>query len=402
MADGSINLLIVDDDASLREALKESLERATPPFYVDTAADLTVAKRLFRERTYDLLIVDIRLGKESGVDFIRTVRNANPLISIIILSGYGDRQDMLVMSKKAQIANTYLSKPIKTPDLIQWIHKVLANRNNRFPEIPMLQAMAEAKPDLELFLEQERSLTVADVYNEVRRASPFGLNFLSGTLRQAGPATLEGEETGASGGVPPRVLFVDDDKSLLESVAIFFQSMAVPLKTATDLDSAKTLWQQSLLPDAEPFDVLLVDVVLERGTSVIPFIREVREQIPGIPIVVLSGHAQQQHMTDLLQLGVVDYLEKPTRNEKIMQSVYSALETRDFVTRFLEQDLDSSKPVTVVFDDEKKTYSVRELYDQVRQGTKAGRAYREQMLASMTKNIQLDQTFDEMFLEDDE
>lgn len=298
------NILLVDDDHTILQPLKELLEGEELPFSVDTASDLSTADRLFRERVYDLLVVDIRMGRESGVDFVTTVRQSNPLIPIIMLSGAGGEADTKALASRQQSASTYLVKPFNGGKLIEWINKLLQQRDARYPELVALRNKAEHNPHHPMFIEQGRSVTAAELYNEVRRFSVFGMNFLSPAMGGGEFATLDDQP---HDNAPPRVLYVDDDVILLMGAKEALKYANIAVETAYDLTTARAAWSRACQGESPPFDVLVVDVILGGGVSILPFIKEVRERSPWIPIIVLSGMAKQDDIIELMQDGIVDY-----------------------------------------------------------------------------------------------
>jgi len=111
--DTSSGILVVDDDvATLRgllELLRNSGYRATG------AADLDAAIHLVQAISFDLLIVDIRLRAESGLNLIRLAREEQPAVAIVALTGFPDAD---VEREVTRLGGTYSLKPVDPQRLL--------------------------------------------------------------------------------------------------------------------------------------------------------------------------------------------------------------------------------------------------------------------------------------------
>src|SRR6478735_2060952 len=81
-------VLIVDDDASLLEALERGLEYHG----LDVVAHGTfeAARRALRTDSFDALLTDVRLGAFNGLHLAVEARNSHPDIRIVVFSGFDD------------------------------------------------------------------------------------------------------------------------------------------------------------------------------------------------------------------------------------------------------------------------------------------------------------------------
>jgi two-component system response regulator RegA len=80
------NVLVVDDDPMLLSAWKRMIVRERKT--AGTASDTQTALELAAAQTFDLAIVDLRLGRSSGLDVISELRRAHPEMLIALCSGY--------------------------------------------------------------------------------------------------------------------------------------------------------------------------------------------------------------------------------------------------------------------------------------------------------------------------
>jgi DNA-binding NarL/FixJ family response regulator len=83
------SVLVVEDDALLRELIALTLERQG--FAVDTAASASDARRIFRNADHDALVIDVSLGLGSnGFDLADALRRVSPHVAIVFLTNLPD------------------------------------------------------------------------------------------------------------------------------------------------------------------------------------------------------------------------------------------------------------------------------------------------------------------------
>lgn len=108
-------ILLVDDDADLREALGEQLVM-TEDFDVFEAGNGAEAMRHAKETNYDLIILDVGLPDTDGRELCRLMRKQGVKSPIVMLTGHdGDADTILGLDAGA---NDYISKPFKFPVLL--------------------------------------------------------------------------------------------------------------------------------------------------------------------------------------------------------------------------------------------------------------------------------------------
>jgi two-component system phosphate regulon response regulator OmpR len=117
------HLLVVDDDARLRELLARYL--AGEGFRVDTAADAASAREKLSVLAFDLLVLDIGLPGESGLSLAETLRagGATAGVPILILTARGAPEDRIAGFEAG--ADDYLPKPFDPRELSLRIRALL-------------------------------------------------------------------------------------------------------------------------------------------------------------------------------------------------------------------------------------------------------------------------------------
>jgi len=104
------NILIIDDEKSIRKTLGEIL--SYEGYKIDEASDGEEGLKKYREKTYDVVLCDIKMPKIDGLDFLEKSREINADVPIIMISGHGTIETAVEAVKKG--AFDYISKP---PDL---------------------------------------------------------------------------------------------------------------------------------------------------------------------------------------------------------------------------------------------------------------------------------------------
>lgn len=114
-------ILIIDDESSIRLTLKEGLKDFDHK--VKTAKNSKEAYEINNNFIPELIILDLNLGFESGMDLIDTLNENNPGVQIIILTAYGDIKTAVSAVKKGVF--DFINKPLDIDELEYIIEKAL-------------------------------------------------------------------------------------------------------------------------------------------------------------------------------------------------------------------------------------------------------------------------------------
>ena len=105
-------ILVIDDEMGPRESLRMLLK---PNYQVHTADSVEAGIRILREKHPDAVISDIRMPGTNGIDGLRRIREIDPHVSVIMLTGFGaleTAQEALRLG-----ANDYISKPFDAREM---------------------------------------------------------------------------------------------------------------------------------------------------------------------------------------------------------------------------------------------------------------------------------------------
>ncbi|MBO6866105.1 MAG: response regulator transcription factor [Pseudomonadota bacterium] len=116
------NILLVDDDEDLREALAEQLI-LTEDFEVFEAEDGASALGRVKEQHYDLIILDVGLPDTDGRELCKLMRKQGVKSPILMLTGHDSDADTILGLDSG--ANDYVTKPFKFPVLLARIRAQL-------------------------------------------------------------------------------------------------------------------------------------------------------------------------------------------------------------------------------------------------------------------------------------
>jgi two-component system, OmpR family, phosphate regulon response regulator OmpR len=120
------HLLVVDDDARLRELLRRYL--ADSGFRVTTAGDASAARANLASFDFDLLVLDVMLPGESGLELTHALRQSGDL-PILLLTAMAEPEDRV--NGLEQGADDYLAKPFEPRELVLRIRKILQRHGGR-------------------------------------------------------------------------------------------------------------------------------------------------------------------------------------------------------------------------------------------------------------------------------
>jgi len=117
-------ILVVDDEASIREVTKTSLE--TYQYKVLTASDGIEAVALYAQHQAEisLVLTDMIMPSMDGLTTIRTLQKINPQVKVVSVSGLS-ANDQVVRAATGTTVKAFLSKPYTAKDLLKTLHEVL-------------------------------------------------------------------------------------------------------------------------------------------------------------------------------------------------------------------------------------------------------------------------------------
>ena len=118
------SVLIVDDEKLLVRTLSNALKEAGYRIAVAGSAE-QAEKHVFGEPPFDLILLDNRLPKASGVDVVKRVRDRAVRSKVILMTAY-ETPDVKAEAKRLKVER-YMKKPFDLTALLEEIHGLIGN-----------------------------------------------------------------------------------------------------------------------------------------------------------------------------------------------------------------------------------------------------------------------------------
>ncbi len=219
-------LLVVDDEADLRDILASELEFMGAR--VLQAENVTAAKLLLGQHQVDLIVSDIRMPGGSGIDLLEFVKSRNVNSPLILITGFADITTEDAFNKGAE---ALLHKPFKLEDLIKLVTRYTSPFDRRFnvdlSTQTLIQALDESahlgRGGLSLPIDpQGKRIDVGDAVDFEVNVGPYHFTG-SGICRWFRPASGSGRKSHVG------VEFMNLDSHSRSSLQAFYsENLVVP------------------------------------------------------------------------------------------------------------------------------------------------------------------------------
>ncbi|GAB6907325.1 Transcriptional regulatory protein ZraR [Desulfosarcina cetonica] len=171
-------ILIVDDEADMLVLLSRIIKEETD-HYVITENDSQKALTLFRQGPFDLVILDLKMPKISGMEFLGKIKQIQPDVSVVIITAYASIETAVDAIRQG--AFEYITKPFQRERILLTIDKVMQWRNIVSENIALREALAKK-----------------EIMSPIIGSSPV-IKTLIDNIKQVAPTTATVLITGESG-----------------------------------------------------------------------------------------------------------------------------------------------------------------------------------------------------------
>jgi two-component system, NtrC family, response regulator HydG len=334
------HILVVDDDPSHRTMLKTLLSGWG--YAVSEADDGSAAVRKVREQPFDLVLMDIRMIKVSGLQALPEIKGFNPAIPVIIMTAYSSVETAVEALKAG--AYDYLTKPLDFDELRitmdramdhtqlkeenRLLRESLGNRFDRRNIIGRSQAMeklletvAQVAPSEATVLVTGESGTGKEIiagaihYNSPRKESPFVKINCAAITESLLESELFGHEKGAFTGAYRRkegkFLLAHKGSIFLDEISEMSPAMQVKLlRVLQERELSRVGGEEMVKVDVRVIAATNKDLFAEIGagrfredlfyrlnvvTLALPPLRQRKEDIPLLAQHFLEVFAEKNH-----------------------------------------------------------------------------------------------------------
>lgn len=115
-----------------------------------------------------------------------------------------------------------------------------------------------------------------------------------------------------------KILIIDDEQQLADSIAVRLKASGYEVLTACDGISGIKKFKQEL-PDLVVLDIMML------GLSGLDTLKELKQFKPAVPVIILTAYGTPQSAIEALRMGAYDHLAKPFNSETLLETIEKAL-----------------------------------------------------------------------------
>lgn len=149
-----INIAIIDDHALFRIGLAAVLKKHPKINVAEGYSSFNLVKHLIPSWDIDIALVDISLGKESGLEVVKYMKSSNTRTKVVILSGH--KEEFYLINAMEAGVDGYIHKDIEEHELLTGITKI--NKGEKFYSVEI------------------SNLLISNIYNKPQHGLPFLTN----------------------------------------------------------------------------------------------------------------------------------------------------------------------------------------------------------------------------------
>ena len=191
-------VLLIEDDPGIVVSLRRVLAEEGHEVLVETRGDTGLARA--RDRSWDVVITDMRLPGLGGMEVIRELHAAKPRLPIILITGHGTTETAIEATKLG--AYDYMLKPLEVPEFIELVGKAVTSSRL------MIEPVEVGAPGTTRDALIGNSRVMQSIYKEIGRVASKPVNVL-----------IRGE-TGTGKELIARALYQHSDRAKAPFIAI--------------------------------------------------------------------------------------------------------------------------------------------------------------------------------------
>src|SRR5436305_1934743 len=158
-----MQILLIDDEASLRRTLRATLE--SMGHSVGEAATGEQASARLREGHFDLAFLDLRLGREKGLDLLPALLRESPALGVVVITAYASIDSAVEAMRRG--AFDYLPKPFTPAQLRAVLQRWQQLQRSRSQVADLREQVRESAPEADLQTQEPAMRQALDLAFEV-------------------------------------------------------------------------------------------------------------------------------------------------------------------------------------------------------------------------------------------
>jgi DNA-binding NtrC family response regulator len=131
------------------------------------------------------------------------------------------------------------------------------------------------------------------------------------------PASAANGNSADSGAIA-RILVIDDEAGIRESLEVLLTLEGYAVSTAPDGEEGLRILDQ------ESFDLVLLDLALP-GQSGLELLPQIKERLPELPVIMITAYGTVANIVEAVRAGAENFIQKPWDNEKLLADIRSAV-----------------------------------------------------------------------------
>jgi NtrC-family two-component system response regulator AlgB len=154
-----LDILVVDDEKRIRSTLRLCLQALG--CRVEEAANGPAVRVALERHTFDLVLLDLRLGEENGLDLLPLILARNPSADVVIITAFAAIETAVQAIQTG--ARSYLPKPFAPEQIQELVERIAARRHLDAKVQEQRQQLSKETPDVELHTESPRMRSLLEV-----------------------------------------------------------------------------------------------------------------------------------------------------------------------------------------------------------------------------------------------
>ncbi len=157
------SILVIDDESEIREGLQMLLE--SEGYSVSGADSATAGLAVLEERPIDLVLLDVSLPDQNGLELLREIRRRDPQLPVVMITAFGSI-DMARAAFKGG-AHDYITKPWSNDELLSQVGQAVEGRRLREENLQLKRALKQRYNFPNIIGKSDAMLAVLDLVSQV-------------------------------------------------------------------------------------------------------------------------------------------------------------------------------------------------------------------------------------------